>query len=498
MVFSLKLESGHKLLCPWINNACTEELAQFPIVSRACLRENYKKRFLALSNLTALPVILPVAIGNIRSSELEQFLGESSASEYQEPLENSRGKLPGHVPETISSNLYYQALKLISLFGWEPHILPYNVDFKDGQNQSIRDANITVTTGQKMKANVFSWCTREGNNTNTEVQLDPSSVVLDCNLCAARVGLWAFYTTPRPLEYLRFVGVTEVTGKNITTRDEVITPEGSGYQIPIGNREGITNTVNNASTSLGFTIAGGPPPALLNYGATISLPIIGPNVRARVFMGKDTKDHLAVQKQSQAEGQKMSLKIQNTTMEGSSATTVPDFLVRNPLEVPQSVANHRCSDAGEISCSTPLDNTVSKNCGGRNNRFGEEMAEAENCEDSSSYKNNCLDNPGVEPFVKHKPVPFSIRENKKIPFLYKPMEFDPIKQHRHFCPWIMPTGRLAPGWQQTLSVLPGYKELDNVHLPFLIEVDDPVASAKRLFTIPLYKGKKIDDESCCQ
>ncbi|KAJ0890078.1 putative Zinc finger, C3HC [Helianthus annuus] len=30
-VFSLKLNSGHKLLCPWVDNACDEKLAQFPL-----------------------------------------------------------------------------------------------------------------------------------------------------------------------------------------------------------------------------------------------------------------------------------------------------------------------------------------------------------------------------------------------------------------------------------------------------------------------------------
>lgn len=38
------------------------------------------------------------------------------------------------------------------------------------------------------------------------------------------------------------------------------------------------------------------------------------------------------------------------------------------------------------------------------------------------------------------------------------MEFDPIKQHRHFCPWIASSGRPAPGWKQTLSALERQKE----------------------------------------
>ncbi|CAA0818406.1 C3HC zinc finger-like [Striga hermonthica] len=400
-VFSLKLESGHKLLCPWINNACGEELAQFPIVSSTELIENYKKCFLALSNLIALPVISPVAIADMGSSKLEQFLEQSSTSAYQEPLESSRTKLPEHVPETISSDLYYQALKLTSLFGWEPHILPYKVDFKDGQVPLIRDANISVTAGQIKKISVYSLCTNEDTNTFRDLKLDPSSVVLDCNLCGANVGLWDFCTTPQPLEYLRFVGVTEVTSKNVTA--------------PF-------------TTSSGSTIAGGPPPAMLNYGATISLPIIGPNLRARLAMEKGSNDQLAIQKVHQVEGQTMSLESQSISEEGTAD---------------------------------------------------------QNCEHNSKYPNNSLDIHGEGPSVKDKPVSLSIRESEKLSPTSKTKEFDPIKQHRYFCPWIMSSGKFSPGWQQTLSALVDHKELDKPPSSTLIEVDDdPVASVKRLFMSP--------------
>ncbi|KAL3648198.1 hypothetical protein CASFOL_007622 [Castilleja foliolosa] len=428
MVFSLKLESGHKLLCPWTNNVCAEELAQFPVVSRASLIENYKKRFFALSNLIALPVILPGAIDNMRSSQLEKFLRESSISEYQEPLESYRKKLQEHVPETVPPNLYYQALKLICLFGWEPHVLPYKVDSKDRQTQSIRDANVTVTAGQNLKVDAYSLCTSAVTTTCSEMQIDPSSVVLDCNLCGASVGLWAFCTTSQPLEYLRFVGVTEVTGKYVTTLDEV-----------------------------SFTIAGGPPPAMLNYGAAISLPAIGSNLRTRLSIEKEAKDHLAIQKLSKVESQQMSKESENATAAETSSTTGSGFIARNPLEVPESVAG-----------------------GTENSR--EEMVETENREQGCSYSNKCLDNPGIAHFAKHKPVTCSLKEQKKLPSFFKSREFDPIKQHRHFCPWIMSTGKFGPGWQQTLSALASHKELDNVPFSTSIEVDDPVASVSTLFT----------------
>lgn len=61
-------------------------------------------------------------------------------------------------------------------------------------------------------------------------------------------------------------------------------------------------------------------------------------------------------------------------------------------------------------------------------------------------------------------------EDKKLLSFDKPMEFDPMKQHRHFCPWTVSTGKSAPGWQQTLSALAEDKEPSNVHSSNLIEV----------------------------
>lgn len=44
----------------------------------------------------------------------------------------------------------------------------------------------------------------------------------------------------------------------------------------------------------------------------------------------------------------------------------------------------------------------------------------------------------------------------------KAMEFDPIWQHRHFCPWISADGSAAPGWQQTLSALQHQKDFGDL------------------------------------
>lgn len=72
-VFSLKLDNGHKLLCPWINNACDEKLALFPPTPPPALVYNYKERSAKLLQLTSLPVISTSAIDYMRCPKLEHF-----------------------------------------------------------------------------------------------------------------------------------------------------------------------------------------------------------------------------------------------------------------------------------------------------------------------------------------------------------------------------------------------------------------------------------------
>ncbi|KAG2243391.1 hypothetical protein Bca52824_080568 [Brassica carinata] len=62
----------------------------------------------------------------------------------------------------------------------------------------------------------------------------------------------------------------------------------------------------------------------------------------------------------------------------------------------------------------------------------------------------------------------------------KQMEFDPVKQHRHFCPWIWSTSRKGPGWRQTLSALQRHKGSCQTPLSpsSVLKVDDPLISVR--------------------
>lgn len=77
-VFSLKLDNGHKIFCPWVDNACDEALAQFPPMTLTSLVDNYKNRCDALLQLSALPVISTSGIELMRSPQLDDFLKEYS------------------------------------------------------------------------------------------------------------------------------------------------------------------------------------------------------------------------------------------------------------------------------------------------------------------------------------------------------------------------------------------------------------------------------------
>uniref|UniRef100_A0A6N2L6N1 C3HC-type domain-containing protein n=1 Tax=Salix viminalis TaxID=40686 RepID=A0A6N2L6N1_SALVM len=109
LVFSLKLDNGHKLLCPWIDNTCDERLAEFPPTPPQVLVEKFS----------------------------EQFLGQSPTLEFGNTSGNlSQIQFLGNDCDAGFANLYYEAQKLISLCGWEPRVLPYVVDCKDKPTRS--------------------------------------------------------------------------------------------------------------------------------------------------------------------------------------------------------------------------------------------------------------------------------------------------------------------------------------------------------------------------
>lgn len=479
LVFSLKLDSGHKLLCPWIDNVCDEKLADFPPTATVVLVDQYKIRHSALSQLAALPVISPKAIDFLRNPQLEQFLRESVTVERDESMQTPQEETRNE-PTSVSSLTYYQAQKLISLCGWELRRLPYLVDPKDQLNQSSKDANLSeksILSRKSQTITVYSSCTDktseskpdDDNQASEEAVINPNSVVLDCKFCGACIGLWDFSMVSRPLEFLRVSGYTQVNNDHInhTDSDKNLL---SGNSDRDESRECIGQVATSANTMLdrrppnfNLTIAGGPPPVTHNYRAKISLPIIGRNLRAWFIAESELKDELV-------------------TKSSSDVCKNPEFLAGENTEEGTSL-----STSEVITEAQPENNQAAAQVSGNTTEMADN-AESMNKVDPA-VTDHCKDKVGND-FG-------SSSRGKELPILSldKALEFDPFKLHRYFCPWIASNGGSPPGWEQTLSALERHEKssssLSNHAPSSLIKVDDPVASVQKLFTSPQAKRRKL-------
>ncbi|KAE8732304.1 hypothetical protein F3Y22_tig00002237pilonHSYRG01558 [Hibiscus syriacus] len=163
--FSLKLDSGHKLLFPWIDNVYDERLAEFSSTVPADLVDKFRARSNSLFQLMALPVISSLAIEFMRSSQLEEFLKQPLMMDcLKKNAEFSQIECMEDGSDVDYANLYYHAQKLISLCGWEPCPLPYVVNFKDGQNQFVKDVE-TLSSPQGYDPK-YVVCARDDNFRN--------------------------------------------------------------------------------------------------------------------------------------------------------------------------------------------------------------------------------------------------------------------------------------------------------------------------------------------
>lgn len=305
-VFSLKLDNGHKLLCPWINNACDEKLALFPPTPPPALVDNYKERSAKLLQLTSLPVISTSAIDYMKCPKLEHFLSQSSCPPVTlkhgiSLTNNARSKDLAGAYEDTTANIYHQALKIISLCGWEPRLLPYVVDNEHQPSQSSGE-----TLGEHRNSSIICMSEPrefEGRKNNWYVlgenQYDPASVVLDCSFCGACVGLWAFETVLRPLEC--FTLIADPNGQNESANrctDLVNSLDASEAESSCKSNHSSASTSKERPVGLNLTIAGGPSPAKQKFRPIVSFPIVSRHLRAEFASTSGIKDCLSSQPSS--------------------------------------------------------------------------------------------------------------------------------------------------------------------------------------------------------
>ncbi|ERN07763.1 uncharacterized protein LOC18435993 [Amborella trichopoda] len=302
-VFSLKLDHGHKPLCPWKDNICEESLAHFPRVPVPTLIKSYRKRFDALAHLSSLPIVSSSAIDCMRDPQLDIFLSQSP------PLEKSTSEYgstaPGGVDfvdhsEAASADLYYKAQKIISLCGWEPRVLPYVIECEDHpslpskcpspsqRSQCLLQVQTPTILLNSKSGDDEAAVLKESNTSFKEKEYDPASVVLDCKLCGASIALWTFSTVPQPLQSFNLIEQVEVHG--IDSRCSTIAcyisnasgVEGASNEHRIANCEifhddsakEISTKQNDRNPSLNLSIAGGPLPTKQKFHVTVSLPIM--------------------------------------------------------------------------------------------------------------------------------------------------------------------------------------------------------------------------------
>ncbi|KAK1297977.1 hypothetical protein QJS10_CPB14g00174 [Acorus calamus] len=484
-VFSLKLDSGHKLLCPWIDNVCDEKLALFPPTAVPALVEGYQERFSSILKISALPIISSSATDYMRSPQLESFLAEPMQSVYSLDdgirLSNiPRSKELDNASESTTEILYYQALKIISLCGWEHvffHIL------------LIAMIALTATTSHEMEE------IKDGQPTCHKYQYDPASVVLDCNLCGASVGLWAFSTVRQPLESFTLIESPEANSQdksvscNVDTLNrlgEAPRPNSMGEEDP-GSSRSITDISCDFATSqevrplnLNLTIAGGPPPAKQNFRATISLPLISRHFRAELYSIPDARH-----------------------------SQPSSLLCIDQAHTKHASQNTKISQHEKHTTENALI-VWSEGAGSKRKRMENELGDSEgsHSDDHANINGEAI---AVEGTPEHKESTKEIssegrcHDEQEIDLLntekdLKKMEFDSIKQHRPFCPWIASMdGAHMPGWKQLLDALTA-KGNDGLlparKVPAAIlssdEVDDPIVSIRNLFSSPVTKRLNID------
>ncbi|KAM6593698.1 hypothetical protein CsatA_001401 [Cannabis sativa] len=440
-VFSLKLDKGHKLHCPWIDNVCAEKLVQFPPTPPPILVDKFKERCSALMQLSALPVISSSAFEYMRSPQLEQIIEQSLVLECENGCADmSRVEYLRDEHDVDSEKKYYQAQKLISLCGWEPRVLPYTVDTgnkssqpsKENVPESPNSAAHDLNTEIHVLSTRINEPTEANENSNSPYmpRSDPNSAALDCRLCGASVGLWAFCTVPRPMpmELIQLVGYGEINGGNHSEINDSRTETNSikRGEIILADSD-ITTLTKERHQSLNLTIAGGPPPTKQNFKATVSLPVIGRNLRARFFSDSKSRDPVVSDQEKE-----------HVNENGDDQNT-------------SGVTGNSGDGEGELHI--PVNNgLVSHDTG------------------SNLIKQVSSDNK---------------------------MELDPVRQHRHFCPWIASTGKGTPGWKQTLSALQRQQRSsppssERSPLSSIIKVDDPLASVRNIFMSPSAKKRKCD------
>ncbi|KAF0898565.1 hypothetical protein E2562_008152 [Oryza meyeriana var. granulata] len=533
-VFSLKLDSGHKLLCPWIDNICDESLALFPPTPPPVLVENYHEGFSSLLRLSALPRISCSSLESMkkRIPQLEQFLLKpfSTSVVLKGGFMLTEDSTIKDLDDTFQdADTYYQALKIISLCGWEPRLLPYAVDCG---TKSHSDANSTSTLAQpglinnSMEDRVVVYSPNEVDGSpatadanQADQHYDPLSVVLDCQFCGACVALWPFSLVDRPLQLFKLI--SDSSRQDEQTDGDTSTVSGAGPS-------------KTANIGFNFTIAGGPPPTRQNFRPRVSLPVISRHLKADLssrgnFISSGSEGHMVPvtlhasgpNKRKRSMDESHMLEGNNTISKDSDTTTKgADHQRDNSVNgISNLVANieqqqgdsHSVTSREVSNEESETGHAAIKSLTSTDREFGQHGSEpksppVENSSNAHNLAEICTNNSRpvqAATFTKSSEnrEKGTSQPSGKQGLYDKWNEFDPMKQHRTFCPWICPDdGEALPGWRLTLSALLSQDKRSDgdsqvePRISLLNEEDDPVTSVRKLFMTPPSKKLRLHQE----
>lgn len=210
--FIEKLDSGHKVSCPWRGNCCADSLVQFPPVLHSGLIDGYKDRFEGLLQFPYLPVIASSTLDKMKLSrnlQIDHFLSQSYGSCVGE-VGMSEGMPLAEYSYDDAFRAYHHAQKLISLCGWEPRWLLNMQDCEEHSAQSARNAYPVGLSEDRFNSSKdgcfgkrpFSASAKKDTGKKKLSIPDTCSnskiPLLDCSLCGATVKILNFVMLPRP------------------------------------------------------------------------------------------------------------------------------------------------------------------------------------------------------------------------------------------------------------------------------------------------------------
>ncbi|RRT45047.1 hypothetical protein B296_00054084 [Ensete ventricosum] len=135
--------------------------------------------------------------------------------------------------------------------------------------------------------------------------------------------------------------------------------------------------------------------------------------------------------------------------------------------------------------ASAVDAVLSINC--VNAEKGEKDSDVKTNIDDQSSKGLCFNNGDANDALE--------KESTRMQY-NRTSQFDPIRRHRPYCPWVAPDdGEAVPGWKLMLSAVVHHKKDSSLasletSSTLLDDVDDPIVSVRKLFSSPSPKRLK--------